>query len=53
MTVSGVKKDLLDHLGDVVKIKYSLGRNKYENYRVKIKELYDNVFVVESELGTK
>ena len=53
MTISSVKKDLLEHLGDKVSIKYSLGRNKYEEYEAKIKELYDYVFLVENDLGTK
>lgn len=53
MTVSSVKKDLLEHLGDVVKLKYSLGRNKYEEYEAKIKELYNNVFLVDTSLGVK
>ena len=49
MTISKVKKELLDHLGDVVSIKYSLGRNKYEEYEAIIKELYDYVFLVECD----
>ena len=53
MTISSVKKDLLNHLGDVVKVKYSLGRNKYEEYEAKIKELYDYVFLLDTDLGTK
>ena len=53
MTISSVKKDLLEHLGDIVKIKYDLGRNKYEEYEAIIKELYDYVFLVESKLGIK
>ena len=53
MTISSVKKDLLDHLGDVVKIKYNLGRNKYEEYEAIIKELYDYVFLLENKFGTK
>lgn len=53
MTIYEIKKDLGDYLGKEVSIKYNLGRNKYESYRVKIKELYDNVFVVESNLGIK
>ena len=46
MTISSVKKDLLEHIGDLVKIKYNLGRNKYESYNVVIKELYDYIFTV-------
>lgn len=53
MTISSVKKDLLEHLGDVVRLKYSLGRNKYEEYEAIIKELYDYVFLVDTDFGTK
>ena len=49
MTISKVKKELLEHLGDIVSIKYSLGRNKYEEYEAIIKELYDYVFLVECD----
>ena len=47
MTVERVKEELNNHLGKVVTIKYNLGRNKYEKYDVKIKELYNYVFLVE------
>ncbi len=53
MTIYTVKREIFDHVGDTIKIKYNLGRNKYESYKVKIKELYDNVFLVESNLGIK
>ena len=53
MTISSVKKELLDHIGDQVSIKYNLGRNKYEEYEAKIKELYDYVFLVDTDLGVK
>ena len=49
MMISKVKKELLEHLGDVVLIKYNLGRNKYEEYEAIIKELYDYVFLVECD----
>jgi len=49
MTISKVKGELLEHLGDIVSIKYNLGRNKYEEYEAKIKELYDYVFLVECD----
>ena len=49
MTISKVKTELLEHLGDIVSIKYNLGRNKYEEYEAKIKELYDFVFLVECD----
>lgn len=53
MTISSVKKEMLEHIGDQVSIKYNLGRNKYEEYKAKIKELYDYVFLVDTDLGVK
>lgn len=53
MTISSVKKEMLEHLGEEVSIKYNLGRNKYEEYEAKIKELYDYVFLVDTDLGVK
>ena len=53
MTLYEIKKNLSEYLGKEVSIKYNLGRNKYENYRVIIKELYDYIFLVENDLGIK
>lgn len=53
MTLYEIKKDLGEHLGSEVKIKYNLGRNKYEDYKATIKELYDYVFIVENSTGVK
>jgi uncharacterized protein Veg len=47
MNIEKVKSELGNHLGDSAIIKYYLGRNKYEEYRVIIKELYSRVFLVE------
>lgn len=47
MTVAQIRLKLNEFLGKDVVIKYSLGRNKYEKYNAKIKELYTNVFLVE------
>ena len=44
--VEEVKENLNELKGKDIKIKYSLGRNKYESYDVVIKELYDYVFTV-------
>lgn len=49
MTRAQVKKQLHEYLGESVTIKYNLGRNKYEQYRVKIKELYNNIFLVQTD----
>ena len=54
ITVNNIKEELNKHIGDVVTIKYNLGRNKVEKYNVKIKKLYDHVFTVElNRLKTK
>ena len=47
MTKSEIMEKLNNHIGSYVTIKYNLGRNKYEKYHVKIKELYNNIFLVE------
>lgn len=47
MTIEKVKEVLKEHIGDTVTINYDLGRNKSESYDVKIKELYQHIFLVE------
>lgn len=47
MTINSIKEELNNHVGDIVTIKYNLGRNRYEKYNVRIKELYNYVFIVE------
>lgn len=42
-----VKKALIPHVGKKVKIKYNLGRNKYEVFEAKIIKIYNSVFLVE------
>ncbi|MBE6151947.1 MAG: hypothetical protein E7165_01370 [Firmicutes bacterium] len=49
MTRSQVKKQLYEYIGESVVIRYNLGRNKYEQYKVKIKELYNNIFLVQTD----
>lgn len=47
VTIPDVKKKLNEHIGDKVTINYNLGRNKFEEYDVIIKDLYNFVFTVE------
>lgn len=47
MNVEKIKNDLESHLGEEATLKYHLGRNKYEEYNVTIKEAYNRVFLVE------
>jgi uncharacterized protein Veg len=49
MTISQIKQELNDHIGEKITLKYDLGRNKHEEYNVVIKELYNNVFLVQLE----
>ena len=44
--IEDVKASLSELKGKTIKIKYNLGRNKYESYNVIIKDLYDYVFTV-------
>ena len=53
MTINQIKNDLNRYKGSYVTIKYNLGRNKYEEYIAVIKELYDYIFIVDSEYGVK
>ena len=51
--IGQVRGKLNDYIGEEVTIKYNLGRNKYEKYKVTIKELYENVFLVELNNNSK
>ena len=47
--IGQIREKLNDYVGEEVVIKYNLGRNKYEKYNVVITELYENIFIVESD----
>ena len=47
MTLEEIKRKVSDNIGKSVTIKCNLGRNRFEKYRVKIKETYKNIFIVE------
>lgn len=47
MTLQEIKTKLNNNIGNNVTIKYNIGRNKIEKYNVKIKETYNNIFIVE------
>lgn len=51
--IGEIRSKLNEHIGKEVIIKYNLGRNKYEKYNVIIKELYENVFLVELDTSEK
>ena len=45
--ITEIRSKLNDYLGEEVTLKHNLGRNKFEKYKVIIKEIYDSVFLVE------
>lgn len=53
MTITKIKEELLEHVGDSATLNYNLGRNKYETYEVVIKKLYNNIFLVELKDETR
>lgn len=53
MTIYEIKNKIVNNIGKEVYIKHNLGRNKYEDYKATIKEMYDYVFVVEAKSGIK
>ena len=53
MFIAKIRKELTEHIGDDAVIKYNLGRNKYEDYKAVIKELYNYIFIVDSKYGVK
>lgn len=46
MNIYQVKKYLSKRIGKSATIKYNLGRNKYEKYKVVLNKMYNNVFTV-------
>lgn len=49
MNITIIKENLNKYVGKDVKLNYNLGRNKEEKYIVIIKELFDNIFLVEKK----
>lgn len=47
--IQKIKQELDNHKGDKITIKYNMGRNKIEEYDAKIKETYNNIFLIENE----
>lgn len=51
--IEKIKSQLHENIGKEALIKHNLGRNKFEEYNVTIKELYDYVFLVELDTREK
>ena len=53
MSRTTIIRNLKKHIGDELIIKYNLGRNKFEVYKVILKKLYEHVFIVEDNNLTR
>lgn len=46
MTIEKIRSDINDNLGSNVKITHNEGRNKIYEYRGKVIEVYNNIFII-------
>ena len=53
MTIEKIKENLKENLGSEVRIVFNIGRNKTEEFRAVIKEMYNFIFIVETETENK
>lgn len=53
MTIQKIKDNISDNLGNKVRIKFNIGRNKHEEFEAVIKELYNFIFIVQTETENK
>lgn len=53
MNIDKVKNQISDLKNNKLKIKVNIGRNKYEYYEGNIKDIYPNLFTIETNKGLK
>ena len=53
MNIDKIKNQILELKKNKLKIKLNIGRNKFEYYEGYIKNIYSNIFVVETNKGLK
>ena len=53
MNIKKIKNQIVNLKNKKLKIKVNIGRNKYEYYEGKIKDIYQNLFTIESNKGLK
>ena len=46
MTIEKIRKDIHNNVGNVVFIKHNEGRNRVLEYKGKVIEVYQNIFVI-------
>lgn len=53
MTIEKIKENLSEKLGNKVRVVFNIGRNKTEEFDATIKELYNFIFIVETDKENK
>lgn len=53
MNLDKIKNSVKDLIGNKLKIKVNIGRNKYEYYEGYIKDIYPNLFTIKTNKGIK
>lgn len=53
MNINKIKKEIYNLKEHKLKIKVIMRRNKYEYYEGKIKDIYSNIFTIETNKGLK
>ncbi len=53
MNINFIKKKIIEFKSEKIKIKISLGRNKYEYLEGKIQNIYPNIFTIMTNKGLR
>ncbi len=53
MTIEKIKANINDNIGHKVRIVFNVGRNKKEEFEATIKEIYNYIFIVETNNENK
>ena len=53
MTIEKIKKDINNNVGNDVKVIHNEGRNKIYEYNGRITEVYNNIFIVDTDDSKK
>ena len=53
MNIDFIKKKIIEFKNEKIKIKISLGRNKYEYLEGKIQNIYPNIFTIMTNKGLR
>ena len=51
--IEKIKNELGENIGNKVKVKFNAGRNKIEEFDATVKEIYNFIFILETENDRK